>query len=160
MKKIKLVKIKYNSMKEPIYDAPSNSVSQPDTDGSSTAERYLKIINRYGRQVILISMYKGWQEDKGFILDELFSYYRTFVNKLKEEIPFETLTENDLRVMGFAEWDNEKHLFLIPLLLWEYIPDGTEVVSIMDEKLIKGKDNISDDTRDGYLAYCITPPVK
>ena len=62
--------------------------------------------------------------------------------------------------MGFGEWDNEKHLFLIPLLLWEYIPDGTEVVSIMDEKYVKGKDKINDDTRDGYLAYCITPPVK
>ena len=140
MKKIKLVRIE---------DKPI-----------STAEKYLKIINRYGRQVVLVSMYKEWQEDKGFMLDELFSYYRTFINKLKEEIPFETLTENDLRVMGFGEWDNEKHLFLIPLLLWEYIPDGTEVVSIMDEKYVKGKDKINDDTRDGYLAYCITPPVK
>ena len=126
----------------------------------STAEKYLKIINKYGRQVVLISMYKGWQEDKGFILDELFSYYRTFINKLKEEIPFETLTESDLRVMGFGEWDNENHLFLIPLLLWEYIPDGTEVTSIMGEKYVKGKDKISDDTRDGYLAYGITPSVK
>ena len=126
MKKIKLVRIK---------DKPI-----------STAEKYLKIINKYGRQVILISMYRSWQEDKEFMLDELFSYYRTF--------------ESDLRVMGFGEWDNEKHLFLIPLLLWEYIPDGTEVVSIMGEKLIKGKDKISDDTRNGYLAYCITPPVK
>ena len=160
MKKIKLVKKEYNSMKEPIYDAPSNLVPKLDTDGSSTAEKYLKIINKYGRHVVLISMYKGWQEDKGFILDELLSYYRTFINKLKEEIPFETLTESDLRVMGFVEWDNEKHLFLIPLLLWEYSPDGTEVTSIMDEKYVKGKDKISDDTRDGYLAYGITPPVK
>ena len=94
------------------------------------------------------------------MLDELFSYYRTFINKLKEEIPFKTLTESDLRIMGFGEWDNEKHLFLIPLLLWEYIPDGTEVISIMDERYVKGKDKISDDTRNGYLAYCITPPAK
>lgn len=160
MKKIRLVKIKYSPKKEPIYDAPSNSMSQPDTGGSSIAEKYLKIINKYGRHVVLISMYRDWQEDKGFILDELFSYYRTFISKLKEEIPFETLTESDLRIMGFVEWDNEKHLFFIPLLLWEYIPDGTEVTSIMDEKYVKGKDKISDDTLDGYLAYCITPPVK
>ena len=140
MKKIKLVRIE---------DKPI-----------STAEKYLKIINKYGRQVVLISMYRSWQEAKEFMLDELFSYYRTFINKLKEEIPFEILTENDLRVMGFGEWDNEKHLFLIPLLLWEYIPDGTEVVSIMGERYVKGKNKINDDTRDGYLAYCITPPVK
>lgn len=126
----------------------------------STAEKYLKIINRYGRQNVLVSMYENWQGDEEFIPEVLFGYYRTFINKLKEEIPFETLTESDLRVMGFGEWDNEKHLFLIPLLLWEYIPDGTEVVSIMGEKCIKGKDKIDDDTRDGYLAYCITPPVK
>ena len=140
MKKIKLVRIE---------DKPI-----------STAEKYLKIINKYGRHVVLVTMYKNWQGDEEFMLDELFSYYRTFTNKLKEEIPFETLTENDLRVMGFGEWDNEKHLFLIPLLLWEYIPDGTEVVSILDERYIKGKDKINDDTRDGYLAYCITPPAK
>ena len=140
MKKIKLVRI--------------------DDKPISTAEKYLKIINGYGRHVVLVSMYRGWQEDKGFMLDELFSYYRTLINKLKEEIPFETLTESDLRVMGFGEWDNENHLFLIPLLLWEYIPDGTEVTSIMGEKYVKGKDKISDDTRDGYLAYGITPPVK
>lgn len=126
----------------------------------STAKKYLKIINKYGRQVVLVTMYKNWQGDEEFMLDELFSYYRTFINKLKEEIPFETLSESDLRVMGFGEWDNEKHLFLIPLLLWEYIPDGTEVVSVMGEKCVKGKDKIDDDTRDGYLAYCITPPVK
>ena len=140
MKKIKLVRIE---------DKPI-----------STAEKYLKIINKYGRHVVLVSMYKNWQGDEEFMLDELFSYYRTFINKLKEEIPFEMLTESDLRIMGFGEWDNEKHLFLIPLLLWEYIPDGTEVVSIMGEKYVKGKDKIDDDTRDGYLAYCITPPVK
>lgn len=140
MKKIKLVRIEDKSI--------------------STAEKYLKIINKYGRHIALVSMYKNWQEDKEFMLDELFSYYRTFINKLKEEIPFEMLTENDLRVMGFGEWDNEKHLFLIPLLLWEYIPDGTEVVSILGERYVKGKDKINDDTRDGYLAYCITPPVK
>ena len=150
MKKIKLVRIE---------DKPI-----------STAEKYLKIINKYGRHVVLVTMYKNWQGDEEFMLDELFSYYRTFINKLKEEIPFETLTESDLRVMGFGEWDNEKHLFLIPLLLWEYIPDplllweyipdGTEVVSIMGERYVKGKDKINDDTRDGYLAYCITPPVK
>ena len=141
MKKIKLVRIK---------DKPI-----------STAEKYLEIINRYGRRVVLVSVYKDCQEeDKEFILDVLFSYYSTFINKLKEEIPFETLTESDLRVMGFGEWDNEKHLFLVPLLLLEYIPDGTEVVSIMGEKYVKGKDKIDDDTRDGYLAYCITPPVK
>lgn len=140
MKKIKLVRIE---------DKPI-----------STAEKYLKIINGYGRHVVLVSMYKNWQEDKGFMLDELFSYHCTFTNKLKEEIPFETLTESDLRVMGFGEWDNEKHLFLVPLLLWEYIPDGTEMVSIMGERYVKGKDKINDDTRDGYLAYCITPPVK
>ena len=91
MKKIKLVRIEGKTI--------------------STAKKYLKIINKYGRQVVLVSMYKNWQEDKGFILDELFSYYRTFISKLKEEIPFETLTESDLRVMGFGEWDNEKHLF-------------------------------------------------
>ena len=140
MKKIKLVRIE---------DKPI-----------STAEKYLKILNKYGRHVVLVSMYKNWQEDKGFMLDELFSYYRTFINKLKEEIPFETLTESDLRVMGFGEWDNEKHLFLIPLLLWEYIPYGTEVVSITGERYVKGKDKISDDTRNGYLAYCITPLAK
>lgn len=77
MKKIKLVRIE---------DKPI-----------STAEKYLKIINKYGRHVVLVSMYKNWQEDKGFMLDELFSYYRTFINKLKEEISFETLTESDLR---------------------------------------------------------------
>ena len=41
MKKIKLVRIE---------DKPI-----------STAEKYLKIINGYGRHVVLVSMYRGWQ---------------------------------------------------------------------------------------------------
>lgn len=33
------------------------------------------------------------------------------------------------------------------------LPDGTEVISIMNEKKIKGKDYVDDDTRGGYLAF-------
>lgn len=33
------------------------------------------------------------------------------------------------------------------------LPDGTVLVSIMGERVVKGRDAIDDDTRGGYLAY-------
>jgi hypothetical protein len=44
-------------------------------------------------------------------------------------------------------------IYLLTPEQYAALPDGTEVVSIMNEKKIKGKDYIDDDTRGGYLAY-------
>lgn len=62
-------------------------------------------------------------------------------------------------------WDKSLHL-LIPdefskslhLLTpdeFSKLPDGFELESILGSKVIKGKDEIDDDTRAGYLAYGI-----
>lgn len=39
------------------------------------------------------------------------------------------------------------------------LPDGTELISIFEEKVVKGKDYIDDDTRFGYLAYGVADPI-
>lgn len=54
---------------------------------------------------------------------------------------------------GMRSWD--RHLYLIPLADWKNWPDGCEVVSIIGETIIKGKDSINEDTRGGLLAYGI-----
>ncbi|MEO5348913.1 MAG: hypothetical protein H7836_04630 [Magnetococcus sp. YQC-3] len=58
----------------------------------------------------------------------------------------------------FGKWDDkgDDTIYLIPKVCYEFIPDGTELINIYDEKKIKGKDYIDDDTRFGRLAWGLT----
>ena len=70
--------------------------------------------------------------------------------------PEQKLAAAELMLMGFGNW-NGKGLLLIPLALYDKIPDGTEVIAIDGDKLVKGKDHIDLDTRAGLLAFGILP---
>ena len=62
-------------------------------------------------------------------------------------------TEEELLNLGFRWWDEKHELLLVPLKLFNQIPDGTEFTCISGEKAVKGKDPIDDDTRGGLMAY-------
>lgn len=67
-------------------------------------------------------------------------------------------TEKILREMGFPERKTDKTLSGRTISLvhkndFASIPDGTELISIVGERVIKGVDYIDDDTREGYYAY-------
>lgn len=62
------------------------------------------------------------------------------------------LSSQDLKALGFCKWNN--NLFLIPIYLWNCIPDGTELYCIDDTWRIKGVNTEGrPDTRFGMTAY-------
>jgi hypothetical protein len=62
--------------------------------------------------------------------------------------------KNYLLGRGWRMWANTVPvLYLCPASDYEYVPDGTIMVSINGKEYIKGKDYIDDDTRGGLLAY-------
>ena len=61
-------------------------------------------------------------------------------------------TYEELQALGFRWWTNDGP-YLIPLSLWDKVPDGTELVSINGNVVVKGVDPIHLDTRHGLLAF-------
>ena len=57
----------------------------------------------------------------------------------------------ELIKVGFQKWDDK--LMLIPLWAYNYIADGEELISIMGDVKIKGRDETNLDTRGGMLAW-------
>jgi len=55
-------------------------------------------------------------------------------------------------------WDEETNLYLLTLEEYNQLPDGVELTSIGNNRLIKGRDVIDTDQRWGYLAYGIVDP--
>jgi len=47
----------------------------------------------------------------------------------------------------------DENLWLITPEQFENLPDGTELISINGDKVVKGEDYIDQDTRGGYLAF-------
>lgn len=62
------------------------------------------------------------------------------------------MTRAELLAEGFGVWDSSG-LLLIPLRLYEKIPDGTPLKCINRRTYIKGGQRIDEDTRGGLLAY-------
>lgn len=58
--------------------------------------------------------------------------------------------KKDLLEAGYREFNG---IMLIPLRLWDRIPQGTQLVSIHGDVAVKGKDEIDLDTRAGLLAW-------
>ena len=56
-------------------------------------------------------------------------------------------------------WSASTNLWLFTPAEFNLLPDGFEVVSIQDEKRIKGTDYIDDDTRFGHMAYGVYSPL-
>jgi hypothetical protein len=53
-------------------------------------------------------------------------------------------------------WDEKLTLFTPEEV--EQLPDGTELISIMGDKKVKGKDEIDMDTRFGHTAWGVSDP--
>jgi len=69
---------------------------------------------------------------------------------------FKAVDPKITRIMGFAIWDEEsekKHLLLIPLWLFNYLPDDRKLICI-DGSEVEKKD-ADNDIRMGCVAYMI-----
>lgn len=78
------------------------------------------------------------------------------VKSMTNVAPEQKVLVAQLFAFGLGNWDG-KGLLLIPLHLFDKIPNGMVLTSISGEKKTKGKDYIDDDTRGGMLAYGILP---
>lgn len=72
-------------------------------------------------------------------------------------INYSAATMKDLEALGFGHWSEGSRLMLIPLKLYDTIPDGTILTSISGRVVTKGKDEIDLDTRFGCIAFGLTP---
>ena len=81
---------------------------------------------------------------------------KKFLEKLKDEIDFNNLNEQEAIELRFGKWSEEDPtLYLIPIWLLPILPIGTKVTSIFDEEIVYDGKNIDNDVRFGCLAYGI-----
>ena len=92
-----------------------------------------------------------------FFINELKRDYNNLMSESnKYKFNFNKITLEELLLAGGVVFDKENKktpLVLLPLWMLEFVPDGTELEDIFSEKVIKGKDNISTDTRTGVISY-------
>lgn len=55
--------------------------------------------------------------------------------------------------------DSSTRIRLLTPEQFRKLPDGTEVISILGERMTKGVDYIDDDTRGGFMAYGLEDPL-
>lgn len=112
-----------------------------------------RVLCGYGR---INFYYDDWSEDtRKKEIDNSFK----ILNEQFSKIDFTKCTKDELLSLGFSEFcdfDCEPNgLMLIPIWLYDALPDGIELRSILNYNVIKGKDYIDLDTRGGYLAFGI-----
>lgn len=101
--------------------------------------------------VAMTKHYKGWSDE--FSRKENAKALYKLQEKF-EGFDFFACSREELFELGFGTWDNNG-LMLIPLYLYDAIPDGTVLKSIMGETAVKGTDEIDLDVRFGCIAYGI-----
>jgi len=97
------------------------------------ADLHIKTIAAGAMNLAILSKGKGRAD---------FSYERKLIpEKIKKKITWTKLSKEDLLEAGFREWSKESGVLLCPIYLWDLIPEGTRVYSILEWKhVIKTKD--------------------
>ena len=72
---------------------------------------------------------------------------------ISKEIVITELTYEQLESIGFQPFYDDSAVLLIPSWAYNFIPDGTNLISIFEKVKIKGIDYIDLDVRGGLLAY-------
>jgi hypothetical protein len=113
-------------------------------------------LGKYALNAMAQVKHYGWNPE--LCTDEIKRCYDKIMKHIKDNklIDMKTLTKADAYELGFTKWEEEQPDFLlIPIWLYDAIPDGTEIYSFTGEKRIKGKDEIDLDVRFGCIAYGI-----
>lgn len=91
-----------------------------------------------------------------FSSEHISNAYQKIINSIKSEIDWNNLTKENCLTLGFQyASEKEPNFMLIPIWLYNAIPEGTELITIFGKhfKFIPGKSDA--DNRFGYLAYGI-----
>ena len=105
------------------------------------------ILGLYASQVNVYD--KNWSKE--FCVEQIKEATQKIPSQINEDIDFSVLSRKELYSIGFSNWDGR--LVTIPLFLWDFIADGTEITCIDGEIAIKGKGSIDLDTRGGCIPY-------
>lgn len=108
----------------------------------------------YANRVAETVQYSSWSDE--FCRKEIKEAHDKLVEELKKHINFKTITRKEAVELRFGRWsDDTPNLYLFPLWLLPVIPVGTELTSILGEKIIYNGSNVDNDIRFGCIAYGI-----
>lgn len=79
---------------------------------------------------------------------------------IKEELDWDSLTDEECKSLRFGKWEKDSPVRLIPLWLYKAIPIGTKLISINGDERVFDGSNIDTDIRFGCLAWGIIPKDK
>lgn len=79
---------------------------------------------------------------------------------IKEELDWDSLTDEECKSLRFGKWGKDSPVRLIPLWLYKAIPIGTKLISINGDERVFDGSNIDTDIRFGCLAWGIIPKDK
>lgn len=115
-----------------------------------------------GRQTSTAMVYnKNWKDE--YSLESIKSSYAKVLKHIKEDMTkevWESLTDEECDYLHFGNWSETSTLRLIPIELFEALPEGLTVIGFFGDRCVVGKDYIDNDIRCGCLAYGIYPKDK
>jgi hypothetical protein len=119
----------------------------------NTYEKCKKLRFEILSRAAAVMNYTDWSAD--FAVRQI----REIREKTKKEIGainIAELTVEQMKDLGFCKWSNENPIYLIPLWLYEFLPDEIETRCI-NGGMERFKSAMSADARCGLLAYGILP---
>lgn len=117
-----------------------------------TNKEYILMYENYknlcSNMISQVTKYESWSDE--FSRSEIAKTYSMVIEKFKG-VNFEVFTVDELKMLGFKEWDDE--VVLAPIWVLECLSDGTKVCSISGDEIIVGVGELDTDVRMGVTAY-------
>lgn len=117
-----------------------------------TNKEYIKMYDNYlglcSNVVSQITKYDGWSGDTR--RSEATKLYDLIVKEF-EGIDFTVFSTDELKKLGFKEWDEE--VILAPIWALDCLTEGTKIVSMNGDEITVGEYNLDTDVRMGVTAY-------
>lgn len=117
-----------------------------------TNKEYITMYENYknlcANMVSQVTKYDSWSDN--FSRSKIKSLYSEIIKEFKG-IDFKVFTEEELKKLGFKNWDEE--IILAPIWVIECLPEGAEIASISGGSLIVGDKELNLDIRMGVSAY-------
>jgi len=83
-----------------------------------------------------------------------FFYERKLIpEKIKKKITWTKLSKEELLEAGFKKWSEESGVLLCPTYLWDLIPEGTRIYSILEWKHVIKTEKMKMETVMNCLPY-------
>lgn len=111
----------------------------------------MHLLTWYANQIEMAYEYYHEPND---IYEEIKIARKRFLEALKDEIDFNSLSKQEAIELRFCKWSEEDpNLYLIPIWLLPVLPVGTKLTSINGDEIVYDGKNVDNDVRFGCLAY-------